>query len=388
MFKPAKRLGEVEEYYFSKKLREIKELNDSGKKIINLGIGSPDLPPAQEVVDELNRQSVFTQHHAYQSYSGIPELRQAFADWYQQYYNVHLNPDKEILPLIGSKEGIMHISMTYLDADHEVLVPNPGYPAYRAVAHLTGANIVNYDLKESHQWLPNLEVLADQDLSKVKLMWVNYPNMPTGANGSKHFFEQLIRFAYEHYILICNDNPYSFVLNDSRFSLLEIDGAKEVAIELNSLSKSHNMAGWRVGMMASNASYISDVLRFKSNMDSGMFKPVQLAATKALQLPQSWYDELNMIYKKRRQKIFLMMDVLQCQYDPEQVGMFVWAKVPPHYESGYQLADEILYQANVFITPGGIFGTNGERYIRASLCNPEEVLNEAIDRVVKVMSVV
>ncbi len=386
MFKPSKRLGEVEEYYFSKKLREIKELNDNGKKIINLGIGSPDLPPAKEVVEELNRQSVFHQHHAYQSYSGIPELRQAFANWYKQYYNVNLNPDKEILPLIGSKEGIMHISMTYLDAEDEVLVPNPGYPAYRAVANLTGAKVVNYDLEESHQWLPNLEALAAQDLSKVKLMWVNYPNMPTGANGSKQFFEQLIRFAHDHRILICNDNPYSFVLNDERFSLLEVDGAKEIAIELNSLSKSHNMAGWRVGMMASDARYISDVLRFKSNMDSGMFKPVQLAATKALQLPQSWYDELNVIYKKRRQKIFLMMDVLQCQYDPNQVGMFVWAKVPSHYESGYQLADEILYQANVFITPGGIFGTNGDRYIRASLCNPEEVLNEAIDRVVKVMS--
>lgn len=280
MFKPSKRLGEVEEYYFSKKLREIKELNDNGKKIINLGIGSPDLPPAKEVVEELNRQSVFHQHHAYQSYSGIPELRQAFANWYKQYYNVNLNPDKEILPLIGSKEGIMHISMTYLDAEDEVLVPNPGYPAYRAVANLTGAKVVNYDLEESHQWLPNLEALAAQDLSKVKLMWVNYPNMPTGANGSKRFFEQLIHFAHDHRILICNDNPYSFVLNDERFSLLEVDGAKEIAIELNSLSKSHNMAGWRVGMMASDARYISDVLRFKSNMDSGMFKPVQLAATK------------------------------------------------------------------------------------------------------------
>ncbi len=388
MFQPAKRLGEVEEYYFSKKLREIKELNDSGKKIINLGIGSPDLPPAQAVVEELNRQSAFTQHHAYQSYSGIPELRQAFANWYEQYYNVHLNPDREILPLIGSKEGIMHVSMTYLDEDDAVLVPNPGYPAYRSVANLTGAKVINYDLKEAHNWLPNLEALAKQDLSKVKMMWVNYPNMPTGANGNKKIFEQLVRFAHEHHILICNDNPYSFVLNDERFSLLAVDGAKEMAIELNSLSKSHNMAGWRVGMMASNAKYIGDVLRFKSNMDSGMFKPVQLAATKALQLPQSWYDELNRIYKKRREKIFLMMDVLQCTYDLEQVGMFVWAKVPAHYESGYQLADEILYNANVFITPGGIFGSNGDRYIRASLCNPEEVLNEAIDRVVKVMSII
>lgn len=388
MFKPAQRLGAVQEYYFSKKLREIRQLNDQGKDIINLGIGSPDLPPAKEVIEELHHQSSFDQHHAYQSYSGIPELRNAFAKWYEGFYQVKLDAEKEILPLIGSKEGIMHISMTYLEAGDEVLVPNPGYPAYQAVANLTGATIQNYDLKAENNWQPDLEELADRDLSKVKIMWVNYPNMPTGTPADSRFFDALIRFAHEHHILLCNDNPYSFVLNDHPISLLKVDGAKEVALELNSLSKSHNMAGWRVGMMAGKEEYISTILRFKSNMDSGMFKPLQLAAAKALSLHQSWYDDLNAIYRKRREKIFLMLDVMRCEYDRNQVGMFVWAKIPDHYKSGYELSDEVLYNANVFITPGGIFGTNGNGYIRASLCNPEEILNEAIDRVVRVMSVV
>ncbi len=386
MFRPAQRLGDVQEYYFSKKLREIRQLNAEGKDVINLGIGSPDLPPAQEVIAELHHQSNFDTHHAYQSYSGIPELRQAFANWYESFYHVQLDSDKEILPLIGSKEGIMHISMTYLEAGDEVLVPNPGYPAYRAVANLTGASIQSYDLKAEKNWQPDLQEIADRDLSKVKIMWVNYPNMPTGTPADAKFFDHLIRFAYDHKILICNDNPYSFILNDHPISLLKVDGAKEIALELNSLSKSHNMAGWRVGMMAGKEEYINTILRFKSNMDSGMFKPLQLAAAKALSLPQTWYDDLNVIYRKRREKIFLMMDRLHCEFDRDQVGLFVWAKIPDDYQSGYELSDEVLYRANVFITPGGIFGTNGENYIRASLCNPEELLNEAIDRVVRVMS--
>lgn len=383
MFQPAKRLGDVQEYYFSRKLREIKAMEAAGRRVINLGIGSPDLPPAPEVIEELHYQSKIDRHHAYQSYNGIPELRNAFASWYKSHFDVELDPSTEILPLIGSKEGIMHVSMTYLEAGDEVLIPNPGYPAYRAVANLTGASIVNYDLIESNQWLPNLEALADSDLSKVKLMWVSYPNMPTGSGASLAFFEQLVRFAYDHHILICNDNPYSFVLNDERLSILRVEGSKEVVLELNSLSKSHNMAGWRIGMLAGKSDYLQAVLRFKSNMDSGMFKPIQLAAAKALQLNDQWYQDLNEIYRKRREKVYELLNILGCTYDSQQVGMFVWAKIPDSYQSGYELSDKVLEDTGVFITPGSIFGTNGDHYIRISLCSPVAEFQEAIDHVNK-----
>jgi len=380
MIKTASRLGEVKEYYFSRKLREIAELRAEGKNVLNLGIGSPDLPPSLSVLETLKKESAKPNNHAYQSYSGLLELRVAFADWYKKSYAVELNPAKEVLPLIGSKEGIMHISMTYLEAGDEVLVPNPGYPAYRAVANLTGATIVDYDLKEENNWLPDFAALAKKDLSKVKIMWLNYPNMPTGTRATKVFFEKIVAFGKEHNILIVNDNPYSFILNEEPLSILSVEGAKETALELNSLSKSHNMAGWRVGILAGKAEYLQTILRFKSNMDSGMFKPLQLAAATALQNPQSWYDNLNAIYHTRRKVVFELLELLKCQFDRDQVGMFVWAKIPAEYETGFTLSDKILSDTYVFITPGGIFGSNGDKYVRVSLCSKKEVFEEAIRR--------
>ncbi len=383
---PASRMGQVEEYYFSRKLREIAQMRAEGKQVLNLGIGSPDLPPHRDTVEELSRHSFDDSQHAYQSYNGIPELRRAFADWYRQWFGVQLNPDNEVLPLIGSKEGIMHISMTYLETGDEVLVPNPGYPAYRAVAHLTGATVKDYLLEEKLGWMPDLDKLENQDLSRVKLMWVNYPNMPTGARATTAFFEKLIDFAYKRRILICNDNPYAFILNDNPASLLAVDGAKEVALELNSLSKSHNMAGWRVGMLAGKADYLQAIMRFKSNMDSGMFRPVQMAAAKALQSPPEWYRDLNGIYQQRRDKVFHLLDLLQCTYDNQQAGMFAWARIPGRFRSGYELSDAVLQKAHVFITPGGIFGSQGDGYIRISLCSETAVFEEAIRRVASVYS--
>lgn len=377
----ASRLGEVKEYYFSLKLKEIAAMRAEGKEVLNLGIGSPDLPPAPEVIDELIHHSQGKTNHAYQSYVGIPELRRAFAKWYDQHFGVSLDDQKEILPLIGSKEGIMHISMTYLEAGDEVLVPNPGYPAYSAVAKLAGATIKKYDLTEANDWYPDLEALEEHDLTKVKIMWVNYPNMPTGKRASLAFFEQLVAFAKKHQILLCNDNPYAFILNDDPISIFQVRGAKEVALELNSLSKSHNMAGWRVGMLSGAAHYVQTILRFKSNMDSGMFKPVQLAAVKALDMPKSWYDSVNEVYKERRRSVFKLLDLLGCNYDRDQVGMFVWAKIPSRYQNGFQLSDEVLHSANVFITPGGIFGSNGDQYIRVSLCSDGALFEEAIRRI-------
>lgn len=356
----------------------------AGHPVINLGIGSPDLPPAQEVIDELIDHSQGRGNHAYQSYIGVPQLRSAFAKWYDRHFGVSLDPDTEILPLIGSKEGIMHISMTYLEAGDEVLVPNPGYPAYSAVARLTGASIRMYDLKEENDWYPDLEALAAQDLTKVKIMWVNYPNMPTGKRASMAFFEKLVAFAHEHKILVCNDNPYAFILNEEPLSILKVAGAKEVALELNSLSKSHNMAGWRVGMLAGDSTYVQTILRFKSNMDSGMFKPVQLAAVKALEMPDQWYSAINEVYAERRETVFELLDLLECQYDRDQVGMFVWAKIPSIYEDGFALSDRVLQQAHVFITPGGIFGDNGEKFVRVSLCSDGAMLKEAIRRISKI----
>ncbi len=377
----AKRLQHTEEYYFSKKLREIDDMNKAGANVINLGIGSPDLPPHPSVIAALNEYAQKPNTHAYQGYKGIPALRNAMAAWYQRFYNVGLDPDTEVLPLIGSKEGIMHICMTFLQEGDEALLPNPGYPTYRSAVQLSGATVVDYDLEEKNGWLPDLKALSAKDLSRVKLMWVNYPHMPTGAVTNNAFAKELIAFARRHNILICHDNPYSFILNDRPESLLQVDGARDVVIELNSLSKSSNMAGWRVGMMVGKAAWISDVLRFKSNMDSGMFQPVQMAAVKALELGQNWYDGLNDIYRGRRRKVFELLELLNCTFDKNQVGLFVWAKIPAGAKDGYAITDEILQQAHVFITPGGIFGSNGNGYIRVSLCKDEAVFEEAIDRI-------
>lgn len=377
----AKRLQQTEEYYFSKKLREIDEMNRAGAKVINLGIGSPDLPPHPSVIEALTENAHRPDTHAYQGYKGIPALRQAMASWYQRYYSVTLDPEKEVLPLIGSKEGIMHICMTYLQEGDEALVPNPGYPTYRSAVNLSGATVRDYDLEEKNGWLPDLDALAKSDLSKVKLMWVNYPHMPTGARFNTTFAEKLIRFANDHNILICHDNPYSFILNAQPQSLLQTPGAKDVVLELNSLSKSSNMAGWRVGMLVGKQEWINEVLRFKSNMDSGMFQPLQMAAVKALELGPEWYAALNEIYTGRRQKVFELLELLNCTFDRDQVGMFVWAKIPATAKDGFTVTDEILQKAQVFITPGGIFGSNGNGYIRVSLCKDEKVFDEVLQRI-------
>lgn len=377
----------VQEYYFSTKLKQIAEMRNSGIDVLNLGIGSPDLPPSAQTIEALASTAQNPKNHAYQSYVGILALREAMANFYQSAYGVELNPANEILPLIGSKEGIMHISMAYLEAGVEVLVPNPGYPTYRAASLLTGATVVEYDLSEANNWLPDLKELAKKDLSKVKLMWVNYPHMPTGAKATKGFFEDLRDFALTHTILIVNDNPYSFILNDDPQSILSVEGMKEVAMELNSLSKSHNMAGWRMGMLAGKSEFLSPVLKFKSNMDSGMFLPLQMAAVMALQNDKSWFSALNKTYKIRQQKVFEMMELLDCQYDKNQTGMFVWAKIPTKYKTGYELSDEILEKSAVFITPGGIFGTAGDGYIRTSLCAEVSVFEEAILRIRKSLGI-
>ena len=378
----AKRLQQTQEYYFSKKLREIDEMNKAGAKVINLGIGSPDLPPHPEVIKVLTENAAMPNVHGYQNYKGAPALREAIAAWYQRYYQVSLDYNTQILPLIGSKEGIVHICMTYLQEGDEVLIPNPGYPAYTSAVRITGATIVPYDLSQENDWLIDFEELEKRDLSKVKLMWMNYPHMPTGALANKSFFEKAIAFAKRHNILICHDNPYSFILNDSPESIMSVEGAIDVAIELNSLSKSSNMAGWRIGMLIANEQRIAEVLRFKSNMDSGMFLPMQLAAAKALSLDKEWYTQLNEDYSKRRQKVFEIMDLLDCTYDTNQVGLFVWAKIPSKYEDGYALCDKILYDAKVFITPGGIFGSAGDQYIRISLCANIDTLAAAINRII------
>lgn len=379
----AKRLNGIGEYYFSQKLREIDELNKAGRNVINLGIGSPDLPPHPDVIKILQEESAKPNVHAYQSYKGSPLLRKAISEWYQKWYNVQLNPDTEILPLIGSKEGIMHICMTYLNKRDEVLVPNPGYPTYRSAVKLAGGRCVEYKLREKNSYEPDFKELEKNKLPKVKLMFVNYPQMPTGQMPNKGFFEKLVAFGRKHNILIVHDNPYSFILNDNPMSLLSIEGAKNCVIELNSLSKSHNMAGWRVGMLCGGKERIEEVLRFKSNMDSGMFLPVQLAAAKALQLGKEWHNEVNTVYRERREKVFELLQLLDCEFSKKQAGLFVWAKIPSTYNDGYVLSDEVLYKSNVFITPGSIFGSAGKKYIRISLCSPEEKFEEAIQRIKK-----
>jgi aspartate/methionine/tyrosine aminotransferase len=383
MIPTANRLDGIGEYYFSKKLREIDELNKQGKNVINLGIGSPDLPPHPEVIKVLQEESAKANVHAYQNYKGSPILRKAISDWYQQWYGVSLNPDTEILPLIGSKEGIMHICMTYLNEGDEVLVPNPGYPTYRSAVKLAGGVCVEYALKEENNWEPDFDALDKQVKAsgKIKLLWINYPEMPVGKLPSQGLFEKIVAFGKRHHILICHDNPYSFILNEKPASLLQVAGAKDCVIELNSLSKSHNMAGWRVGILSGAKERIDEVLRFKSNMDSGMFLPLQLAAAKALSLDKNWYASVNEIYRRRREKVFALLNYLDCVYDTSQAGMFVWARVPSAYESGYALSDEVLQNAFVFITPGGIFGSAGDGYVRVSLCSTEEKITESLNRI-------
>lgn len=381
--KTSKRLKGIGEYYFSQKLREIDELNKTGAPILNLGIGSPDLPPHPDVIKTLQEEAAKPNVHAYQSYKGSLVLRKAIANWYHQWYDVSLDPDTEILPLIGSKEGIMHICMTYLNKGDEVLVPDPGYPTYSSAIKLAGGKAVPYELLASNQYEPDFNQLKKK-AGKIKLMFVNYPQMPTGQLPSIALMEKLVRFARKNNILIVHDNPYSFILNDQPMSLLSVNGAKDVVIELNSLSKSHNMAGWRVGMLCGSKERIEEVLRFKSNMDSGMFLPVQLAAAKALDLGKEWHASVNDVYRTRREKVFQLLDLLGCKYAKDQAGMFVWAAIPEKYKDGFELSDEVLYKARVFITPGGIFGKAGLPYIRVSLCSPVEKFEEAIKRILAI----
>jgi len=377
----AKRLEGIGEYYFSQKLREIDELNRLGKNVISLGIGSPDLAPHPDVIKVLQEESSKPTTHAYQSYKGSPVLRNAIADWYKKWYAVALQPDSEILPLIGSKEGIMHICMTYLNGGDAVLIPNPGYPTYKAAATIAGATCIGYQLSAELNWFPDFAAIEKNDLSKVKLMFANYPHMPTGQLATQAVFGQLVSFAKKHGILLVHDNPYSFILNDNPMSMLATEGAKDCVLELNSLSKSHNMAGWRIGVLCGAKNFIDDVMRFKSNMDSGMFLPLQLAAAKALTLGEEWHNAVNKIYKARREKVFELLDLLKCSYSKEQAGLFVWAAIPAEFADGYALSDAVLYNANVFITPGGIFGDAGDKYVRVSLCCTEENIMEAIKRI-------
>jgi len=380
IIKPADRLNSVEEYYFSTKLKEIKAMEQKGVDIINLGVGSPDMAPEKLLISRLIEESMNKNNHAYQSYTGIKELRQAFADFYRNFFNVSLSED-EILPLMGSKEGIMHISMAFLNMGDRVLIPNPGYPTYESVAKLVGAEPVFYNLDEDNGWYPDFDKLEGSNLSKVKIMWVNYPNMPTGAKASQQLFKQLLDFGLKHKILIINDNPYSFILNHEQLSILEAEGAGEVALELNSLSKSHNMAGWRVGMLAGDKKYIKPVLQVKSNMDSGMFKPIQLAAVCALNADKSWYQSINIIYAKRRRIVFDILDKLNFTYDANQVGMFVWARISNKYFDANNFTDMLLEETGIFITPGSVFGSNGNKYVRVSLCTDEERLQLASNKI-------
>ncbi len=380
IIKPANRLNSVEEYYFSKKLNEIRVLEQSGVDVINLGIGSPDMAPEEKLVSKLMKESLNKANHSYQSYTGIEELREAFASFYNHHFKVSLSKS-EFLPLMGSKEGIMHISMAFLNSGDGVLIPNPGYPTYEAVSRLLDANVMRYNLTEKNNWYPDFKALEKLDLSRVKLMWVNYPNMPTGAKATKELFQELVDFGLKHQILIVNDNPYSFILNDEQLSILSANRAKKAAIELNSLSKSHNMAGWRVGVLAGNEKYIKTVLQVKSNMDSGMFKPIQLAAVCALNSDKSWYNTINKVYAKRRKIVFAMLNAMGFPFDNNQVGMFVWAKINSQFNNAQQFTDMLLKETGIFITPGSVFGSNGNNHIRVSLCADEMVLNEARKRV-------
>lgn len=381
---PADRLASVSEYYFSKKLKEVAQMNAEGKDVISLGIGSPDMPPSRETIETLCNNAHDPNGHGYQPYVGIPELRKGFANWYQRWYGVELNPNTEIQPLIGSKEGILHVTLAFVNPGEQVLVPNPGYPTYTSLSKILGAEVINYDLKEEDGWMPDFEALEKMDLSRVKLMWTNYPNMPTGANASMELYEKLVAFGKKHGIIICNDNPYSFILNEHPLSILSVPGAKDICIEMNSMSKAHNMPGWRMAMLASNAQFVQWVLKVKSNIDSGQFKPMQHAAVEALSAPKEWYDNMNRVYRSRRDLAGQIMHTLGCEYDEKQVGMFLWGKIPAEAKGSEAIADRVLYDANVFLTPGFIFGSQGERYIRISLCCKKETLEEALKRIKKI----
>lgn len=379
MIPTAKRLQTVEEYYFSSKLREVRQLISEGKPIINMGIGSPDLAPDESVIAAIQNAVKDENAHQYQSYQGLPELRKGMADFYKNHFAVDLNFNSELLPLMGSKEGIMHISLAFLNEGDEVLIPNPGYPTYTSVTKLVGAEPVFYDLTEANNWEPNFEVLEQRDLSKVKLMWINYPHMPTGATGSLHLFQKLVDFAKKHQILLVNDNPYSFVLNDNPMSILQAKGAKDIALELHSLSKTFNIAGWRVGFVLGNSEMIDAILKVKSNMDSGMFYGIQKGAIEALKSDQSWFESLNKTYNERRELIFKLAQKLGCTFDKNAVGLFVWAKLPGAIDAE-KFIDTILNEKHIFITPGTVFGSNGAGYIRFSLCVKASEIQKAIER--------
>lgn len=377
----ANRLEGVGEYYFSAKLREIDKLNGAGKKVINLGIGSPDLPPHREVIETLDRESSRADVHSYQSYKGSPVLRDSIARWYQVFYSVDLNPETEILPLIGSKEGIMHLCMTFINPGDRVLVPNPGYPTYSSAVRLAGGVTVDYSLTENRNYEPDWAELDKLEENTIRMMFVNYPHMPTGRRPDKKLFEKFVAFARKKNILVVHDNPYSFILNNEPLSMLSVKGSRDVVIELNSLSKSHNMAGWRVGMMLGAGENISSVLRFKSNMDSGMFLPVQLAAARAMTLGKGWYEGLNKIYAVRRELVHQMLELLGCVFSKEQSGLFTWARIPSLMKDSFAFSDEVLNKYSLFITPGGVFGSEGNQHIRVSLCATVEKIGEAIKRI-------
>lgn len=377
---PADRTLLVEEYYFSRKLKQIDDMRKGGADVINLGIGSPDQPPSRDTVSRLAAEAEKPNVHGYQSYTGIPALRKAFAEWYLKHFNVRLDPEGEILPLMGSKEGIMHISLAFVNPGDEVLLPDPGYPTYSSVTKLVGGRVRYYDLKEENKWLPDIDSLEKSDLTKTKIMWINYPHMPTGAKASLEVMSRLVSFASRNNILLCNDNPYSFILNTEYLSVLNVENAIDTAIELNSMSKSHNMAGWRIGMAAGNREYIKAVLKVKSNMDSGMFMPMQMAAVEALNNPDSWYENINNLYRRRRKIAESILELLGCTFDRNQAGMFLWGRIPEDIEGGEDFAEQILIKTHVFITPGFIFGKNGSRYVRISLCASEDRLSEARER--------
>ena len=384
--KPADRLANVSEYYFSRKLKEVAKMNAEGKDIISLAIGSPDMPPSEETIKVLCEEAQKPNAHGYMPTVGIPELRQAMADWYKHWYNVDLDPNTEIQPLIGSKEGILHVTLAFVNPGDQVLIPNPGYPTYAAVNKILGSDIVYYDLLENNHWQPDFDALEKMDLSKVKLMWTNYPNMPTGGNASMELYVRIVDFARRHHIVVVNDNPYSFILNKKPISILNVPRAKDCCIEFNSMSKSHNMPGWRFGMLSSNAQFIQWILKIKSNIDNGMFRPMQLAAAQAYHNSEEWHATYNFdVYQRRRNLAEQIMTTLGCTFDPEQVGMFLWGRIPDHYADVEQLTEKILHKARVFITPGFIFGSNGNRYIHISLCAKEEKIKEALQRIQQIL---
>ena len=392
MIQPAERLSLVQEYYFSRKLKEVAQMNAEGKDIISLAIGSPDMPPSKQTIDKLCEVAQLPNAHGYQPTQGTPELREAMTDFYKRWYGVNLDAKTEILPLIGSKEGILHVTLAFVNPGDGVLVPNPGYPTYTSLSKILGANIVNYDLREDNGWQPDFdqleEIMANSQKSgvnsRIKLMWTNYPNMPTGGRARMETYERLVKFAKDHDIVVVNDNPYSFILSEEHLSILQVEGAKDCCIEFNSMSKSHNMPGWRVGLCASNAQFIQWILKVQSNIESGTFRGIQLAAAEAYRNDEAWHREYNIeTYARRRQWAEKIMDVLGCTYDKNQVGMFLWGKIPADIQNVEDLTEKVLHEARVFITPGFIFGSNGERYIRISLCAKEEKIKEALERIKK-----